>query len=249
MASALLERSDLHGRVLWLLDSLVEVENHRLGNARRLTLSVSSGSPVNAPLRSRTLEMVSAASGPGSNTTWAPCVRVPGNSGTTMMKAVSRRSGFNSDRVVPAAIVLLAGGAAYVAYAAGDGGPMVTFGHADANNHAAEAWHQIPIHGVLAAVLALGGPSVFGRLATATGITGLVLLCMWTALLTLLGISSFGDYSDLADVVVSTSLFLAYGGALYLTLRTEATTPQRIAAALFAITLMAAVLAVASTFG
>jgi hypothetical protein len=123
-------------------------------------------------------------------------------------------------------LVLLAGLLAYLAYAAGDAGPMVVFGHGDANRAAAQAWQQIPIHGVLAIALAVGGPTGLRRLATAAGIAGLLLLSIWTTLLSLLGITSFGDYSDLADVVVSASLFLTYGGVLSLTLRNHIVPPS-----------------------
>jgi hypothetical protein len=134
---------------------------------------------------------------------------------------MSKVRAFKWDRVVPSVLVLLAGLVAYLAYAAGDAGPMVVFGHGDADSHATEAWLQIPIHGVLALALVIGGPTGLRALGRAMGVAGLLLLFIWTTFLSLLGITSFGDYSDLADVLVSTSLFLTYGGALHLTLRPE----------------------------
>ena len=116
-------------------------------------------------------------------------------------------------RVGVVAIILAAGAVAYIAYAAGEAGPMLVFGHGDANRAAADAWLQIPWHSALALGVAVAGLTGIRNLAWRASSFGTVLLAVWAAALVLLGLSSLGDYSDVLDVVVSASLLLLYCAA------------------------------------
>ena len=114
------------------------------------------------------------------------------------------------------AAILVAGAIAYFSYAAGEAGPMVTFGRGDANIAAEDAWLQLPLHLAVALGFAVAGPIgvrtipwAVSRIATAT-------LGWWAAVLLLLGLGSFGDYADLLDLVVSAILLVLYGGVLTL---------------------------------
>jgi hypothetical protein len=111
------------------------------------------------------------------------------------------------------AIILAAGAVAYIAYAAGEAGPMLVFGHGDSNRAAADAWLQIPSHSVLALGVAVAGPTGIRNLAWRASFFGTALLAVWAAALMLLGLSSLGDHSDVLDVLISASLLLLYASA------------------------------------
>ncbi len=124
--------------------------------------------------------------------------------------------------VVPADLVLLAGLLAYLAFAIGAQGPMVTVGHDDANRAAADAWFQIPIHLGVAALLAVGGP--IGR---QLGGLCVALLFAWMALLTVGVLLNLSDYyTDLGDVGIVSAILGCYGVAAYFTYR-SAWQPER----------------------
>lgn len=121
-------------------------------------------------------------------------------------------------------MILAAGAVAYFAYAAGEAGPMVTFGRGDANHAAADAWLQIPWHSALALGVAVAGPAGIRNIAWCTSFLGTALLGLWAATLVLLGLSSLGDYADVLDVLVSATLLLLYGAASILS-RWSVSTP------------------------
>lgn len=115
-------------------------------------------------------------------------------------------------------LVLIAGVVAYYAYGAGENGPMLLFGHDDANRDAADAWHQLPVHAVLAGLLAFGAPRG-SRLLTVAGVSGTALLLVWVGLLIAFGVGSMADgYWRLSDLLICLVLLAAYGGALFVTL-------------------------------
>jgi hypothetical protein len=118
---------------------------------------------------------------------------------------------------VPVVLVLLAGLVGFLAHAAGEFGPMVVFGHADANRDIPLAWVQIPLHVVLAITLAVGGPTGPRALVRLAGLVVVLLHFMWMTLLTVLVITSLGDYTDLPDLLAPLTLALMYGGAFVLT--------------------------------
>lgn len=111
------------------------------------------------------------------------------------------------------AVILAAGGVAYFAYAAGDAGPMATFGHGDSNRAAVDAWVQLPVHAVLALCFAVAGPTGMRTIAWIASFLASAALCLWAVVLLLLGLGSLGDYTDLPDVLVSMALLLLYGAA------------------------------------
>ena len=119
--------------------------------------------------------------------------------------------------LIPAALILCAGPLAFVAYAAGEFGPMVAFGRADANDTIPDAWIQLPLHAGLAFLLAIGRPRGLRWLAWPPARVGLILLVVWAALLmvALVGRGITIDYP--LDYVSAMLLLLLYGAALHLT--------------------------------
>ena len=123
-----------------------------------------------------------------------------------------------SKNAAAAVLVLIAGVVAYIAYGAGENGPMVLFGRDDANKGVTDAWHQVPIHAALAGFLAFGGPRG-SRLLTVAGVTGTALLLVWAGLLIVFGVGSMADgYWRLADLLICLVLLAAYSGALFVML-------------------------------
>lgn len=119
-------------------------------------------------------------------------------------------------RIGSMAAILVAGAVAYVSYAAGEAGPMVTFGRGDANIAAKAAWLQLPLHVAVALGFAVAGPLGVRGIARAVSLIATATLGLWAASLLMLGLGSLGDYADILDVAVSAILLVLYGGALAL---------------------------------
>jgi hypothetical protein len=116
-------------------------------------------------------------------------------------------------RVGAIAAILIAGAVAYFAYAAGEAGPMVTFGRGDANIAAEDAWLQLPLHLAVALGFAVAGPIGVRSIAWSASWLATAALGLWAAYLLMLDLGSFGDYADVPDVVVSGILLVLYGAA------------------------------------
>lgn len=125
--------------------------------------------------------------------------------------------------LIPAAMVIGAGLVAYAIEAAGEFGPNVVYGRADANAAIPLAWIQLPVHAGLAFLLVIGRPHGPLRLAWAAARVGLMLLVVWAAFWTFLLIEtgSVPRVGVLNSTLLTIPLLL-YGAALYLTLENGA---------------------------
>jgi hypothetical protein len=130
--------------------------------------------------------------------------------------------------LVPAALILGAGLVAYVGDAAGDFGPMVAFGRADANAGIQYAWIQLPLHAGLAFLLLIGRPRGLLWLPWAAAGMGLILLVVWAAFLTLVLVDRL--FTAVYPMALGSAilLLLLYGAALYLTFEEGAAHARRL---------------------
>lgn len=119
-------------------------------------------------------------------------------------------------RIAAIVLILVAGVVAYLAYAEGDGGPLTSFGHRDADIQAVNAWHQIPIHIGLAIGLATAGISALRVIAGTATAVGLIVMVAWAALLTISDVGALGDYTDAADLTISATLLALYAAVVAL---------------------------------
>lgn len=112
-------------------------------------------------------------------------------------------------------LILVAGALAYTSYGAGEAGPMVMFGHGDANIAAAEAWHQLPLHAAVGLGFAVAGPLGIRRIPWTASVLATATMGLWALYLTIGALAALGgDGTDILDVAVSATLLGLYATAV-----------------------------------
>lgn len=107
--------------------------------------------------------------------------------------------------------VLAAGVVSYWMHAVGDQGPLVGWGHADADRQIPTAWLQIAVHVVVAVAVAVAARrGALGSISLAATVVAMLWLTMWAVLHTGAALGYTTELVNLWQIVVPPSLVALY---------------------------------------